>query len=397
VRVVTGLPDPETADHRQLRPSEIAEGWRLSCQARIYDDMTCEVPQLLRVPKAATMGLGRLVILDPNVRKIYLELPEPTLEDQRSDVVRLKDALTTEGLDMVPDLRVLRRLPHAVREAAFGVPAVPPERPLVAVEPGEPPAGCLGAASERGTMMVGAPYSSATSPCGSWNSSLPKSPSPPNGPVRHSPTARPRAAKRWPPAPGTSRGAPRAPNWPGFRVHPEPRPLTAPQQDAAFALTQRVGDACAKKYGSALGTFNTADTARDMDRLRQSLGDAQLSYLGYSYGTELGTAYADAFPQNVRAMVLDGAVDPSLDPVEEQIRQMASFQLAFNDYVADCVQVRGCPLGDDPAKAVDRYHALVDPLVSAPGHTSDPRGLSYQDAITGGNPVSLRDQFIAVV
>ncbi|TMD94463.1 MAG: 2Fe-2S iron-sulfur cluster binding domain-containing protein, partial [Chloroflexi bacterium] len=68
VRIVNGLTDAETADHRQLRPQEIEEGWRLSCQARIYEDMTCEVPQLLRVPKAATMGLGRLVILDPNVR-----------------------------------------------------------------------------------------------------------------------------------------------------------------------------------------------------------------------------------------------------------------------------------------------------------------------------------------
>ena len=78
VRVIRGGADPETADHRQLRPAEIADGWRLSCQARIYQDMTCEVPQLLRVPKAATMGLGRLVILDPNVRKVYFELAEPS-------------------------------------------------------------------------------------------------------------------------------------------------------------------------------------------------------------------------------------------------------------------------------------------------------------------------------
>jgi uncharacterized 2Fe-2S/4Fe-4S cluster protein (DUF4445 family) len=89
VRVVRGLTEAETADHRQLRPQEIADGWRLSCQAHIYEDMTCEVPQLLRVPKAATMGLGRLVILDPNVRKVYFELGEPSLHDQRSDIARL--------------------------------------------------------------------------------------------------------------------------------------------------------------------------------------------------------------------------------------------------------------------------------------------------------------------
>jgi len=115
VRVVEGRADAETADHRLLRPAEIEDGWRLSCQARIYQDMTCEVPQLLRVPKAATMGLGRLVILDPNVRKVYLELAEPTLEDQRSDVLRLKEALTEEGHDMVAGVPVLRTLPSALR------------------------------------------------------------------------------------------------------------------------------------------------------------------------------------------------------------------------------------------------------------------------------------------
>ena len=65
------------------------------------------------------------------------------------------------------------------------------------------------------------------------------------------------------------------------------------------------------------------------------------------------------------------------------IRQMAGFQTAFNDYAADCAQSAGCPLGTDPAKFVDRFHELVDPLVNKPGRTSDPRGLSYQDAITG--------------
>ena len=62
---------------------------------------------------------------------------------------------------------------------------------------------------------------------------------------------------------------------------------------------------------------------------------------------------------------------------------MAGFQTAFNDYAADCAQSAGCPLGTDPAKFVDRFHELVDPLVNKPGWTSDPRGLSYQDAITG--------------
>jgi uncharacterized 2Fe-2S/4Fe-4S cluster protein (DUF4445 family) len=154
VRVVEGLPDPETADHRQLRPAEIADGWRLSCQARIYHDIVCEVPQLLRVPKAATMGLGRLVILDPNVRKVFLELAEPDLEDQRSDVQRLKDALTVEGHDMVAGVPVLRTVPAVLREAGFHVTAVLAGEHLVAVEPGDTTGDCYGVAFDVGTTTL---------------------------------------------------------------------------------------------------------------------------------------------------------------------------------------------------------------------------------------------------
>ncbi|MGA7911252.1 MAG: ASKHA domain-containing protein [Candidatus Dormiibacterota bacterium] len=154
VRVIQGCPDPETADHRQLRPVEIADGWRLSCQARIYEDMTCEVPQLLRVPKAATMGLGRLVILDPNIRKVYLELAEPTLRDQRSDVARLRDALTVEGHDMVADVAVLRTIPRVFREAEFRVTAVLAGEHLVAVEAGDTTGDCYGVAFDVGTTTL---------------------------------------------------------------------------------------------------------------------------------------------------------------------------------------------------------------------------------------------------
>ena len=154
VRIVNGLTDAETADHRQLRPQEIEEGWRLSCQARIYEDMTCEVPQLLRVPKAATMGLGRLVILDPNVRKVYFELQEPSMEDQRSDIARLRDALTVEGHDMKAGVAVLRTLPQVFREAGFKVTAVLAGENLVAVEPGDTTGECYGVAFDVGTTTL---------------------------------------------------------------------------------------------------------------------------------------------------------------------------------------------------------------------------------------------------
>lgn len=141
---------------------------------------------------------------------------------------------------------------------------------------------------------------------------------------------------------------------------------------------------CADKMGTAfLAGVGTASAARDMDTIRQVLGDDQINYLGFSYGTELGTAYLEQFPQRVRTMVLDGAIDPAEDTVQSIIEQMTGFQVVFNDYAADCAKSAGCPLGTDPAQWVNRFHQLVDPLAVKPGPASDPRGLSYQDAITG--------------
>jgi len=154
VRVLDGGTEVTTADHRLLRKDEVENGWRLSCQARIYEDLTCEVPQLLRVPKAATMGLSRLVIIDPNVRKVYLELAEPDLEDQRSDVARLRDALTAEGHDMSAGVAVLRTLPMTLRDAGFKVTAVLAGEQLVAIEPGDTTEECFGVAFDVGTTTL---------------------------------------------------------------------------------------------------------------------------------------------------------------------------------------------------------------------------------------------------
>jgi pimeloyl-ACP methyl ester carboxylesterase len=142
--------------------------------------------------------------------------------------------------------------------------------------------------------------------------------------------------------------------------------------------------ACTDRMGTEfLAGVGTGTSVRDLDVVRAALGENQLNYLGFSYGTELGAAYADRYPERIRAMVLDGAIDPRLDPIARRIRQMSGFQTAFNDYAADCAQSAGCPLGTDPAQFVNRFHQLVNPLVQRPGYTSDPRGLSYQDAITG--------------
>jgi pimeloyl-ACP methyl ester carboxylesterase len=149
-------------------------------------------------------------------------------------------------------------------------------------------------------------------------------------------------------------------------------------------LYRQLAQQCVNRMGKGfLANTGTSSVVRDMDIVRQALGDEQISYLGYSYGTEIGTAYLAAFPDRVRTMVLDGAIDPTEGPIQQNIEQMAGFQIAFNDYAADCARSPACPLGTDPAQFVNRYHALVDPLVAKPGPTSDPRGLSYADATTG--------------
>lgn len=149
-------------------------------------------------------------------------------------------------------------------------------------------------------------------------------------------------------------------------------------------LHRRFAQSCLDRNGADfLAGLGTANAARDMDAVRAALGEEQINYLGFSYGTRLGAAYAEQFPDRVRTMVLDGAVDPGQDPLAGTTRQMAGFQAAFDEYAADCARSPDCPLGTDPAKWVARYHELVDPLVHRPAPTSDPRGLSYQDAITG--------------
>jgi pimeloyl-ACP methyl ester carboxylesterase len=141
---------------------------------------------------------------------------------------------------------------------------------------------------------------------------------------------------------------------------------------------------CIQKMGKDyLANVGTANVVKDLDRLRSALGDAKLTYLGYSYGTRIGSSYAEEYPQNVRAMVLDGAIDPNEDPYEADIRQAEAFQKAFNEYAAACAKSPDCPLGNDPGKTVDVYHGLVNPLVDKPAPTADPRRLSYPDAIVG--------------
>jgi pimeloyl-ACP methyl ester carboxylesterase len=148
----------------------------------------------------------------------------------------------------------------------------------------------------------------------------------------------------------------------------EPRPVSSQQLDEAFGLAKQVADDCAQQYGDALGTFNTVDTARDMDRIRQALGDEQLTYLGYSYGTTLGSTYAELFPDRVRALVLDAVVDPDATQVEDAEAQAAGLEKGFDRFAENCAGlIAGCPLGRDPRGYVEAVIAKAqrDPIPSS--------------------------------
>lgn len=120
---------------------------------------------------------------------------------------------------------------------------------------------------------------------------------------------------------------------------------------AAVAEARGIAARCYANYGASLSDYNTQATARDLDRLRAALGEAKLTYLGYSYGTQLGGVYAELFPGRIRALVLDGAVDPQAPVIGSLERQTRAFEGAFDDFAADCVR-QHCRLGAHPRDAV---------------------------------------------
>ncbi|MEU0797976.1 alpha/beta hydrolase [Amycolatopsis sp. NPDC005961] len=144
-----------------------------------------------------------------------------------------------------------------------------------------------------------------------------------------------------------------------------------------LAETTAYGAKCAEasKYGKTLlANVGTRDVVRDLDVLRAALGDEKLTYLGYSYGTQIGAAYAEAYPRNVRALLLDGAIDPAQGLVDSLVTQAAGFQDALNEFGKWCA----CPL----TGGTEGLQRLVRPLITKP-LPAGTRKLSFEDAITG--------------
>jgi pimeloyl-ACP methyl ester carboxylesterase len=125
---------------------------------------------------------------------------------------------------------------------------------------------------------------------------------------------------------------------------------------------------CLEHSGALLPYVSTDNAARDMDVLRAALGDAKLTYLGKSYGTYLGTWYAQLFPAHVRALVLDGAVNPGEPGFSMNLAQARGFQVALRSFIADCLRRPACPFprGEPVTAAIGRVQAMLDQAAHKP-------------------------------
>jgi pimeloyl-ACP methyl ester carboxylesterase len=154
----------------------------------------------------------------------------------------------------------------------------------------------------------------------------------------------------------------------------DPVPTTPAAQAALLANDREFAAQCEAASGSILPFVGTVDTARDLDRIREALGDAQLTFIGHSYGTLLGATYSQEFPTHVRAMVLDGAIDPALSTIQYSSDQASSLESELLSFFAWCASDNDCawrPTGDPTAALL----ALIEqtrtqPLTLAGGGTA---------------------------
>ena len=126
----------------------------------------------------------------------------------------------------------------------------------------------------------------------------------------------------------------------------DPKPDNDAEYAQALVDMQSFVDKCIENTDN-LEHFSTAAAAHDMELLREGLGEEKLNYMGFSYGTYLGTLYAQQFPNHVGRFVLDGAINPGISIQEQSLVQAVAFDQALANFVSDCHQNKNCPLPSD--------------------------------------------------
>jgi pimeloyl-ACP methyl ester carboxylesterase len=155
------------------------------------------------------------------------------------------------------------------------------------------------------------------------------------------------------------------------------------ERQALIDLAHEFADSCVAAVGELLPHLGTNNSARDMDAIREALGEQQVSYLGYSYGSELGAVWATLFPDTVRSVVLDGAAHPAADGLEPAKQQQLGFERTFNTFLANCSGESSCAFhnGGDAEGAWDALIAQLEEQ-PIPGPEGRP-AINVEVAISG--------------
>ena len=141
-------------------------------------------------------------------------------------------------------------------------------------------------------------------------------------------------------------------------------------------------DACEANSGGILPYVTTINAARDMDLIRAVLGDKQLNYLGYSYGTFLGVTYADLYPEKAGRLVLDGAIDPAVSGLDVGATQALGFESALRAYMQNCLDSGECPFNGTVDEAMADLGALLASVDASPLENGDGRMLGADSLMT---------------
>jgi pimeloyl-ACP methyl ester carboxylesterase len=163
---------------------------------------------------------------------------------------------------------------------------------------------------------------------------------------------------------------------------PEGARDSAQRDDAEAAIAEEFVDGCVAESGDLLGHLSTLDAARDLDLLRGVLGDSTLNYLGSSWGTALGTAYAKLFPERVGRVVLDGAMDPSIPGSDVGASQAVGFEASLRTFFADCASHEDCPYRGSVDDMMADLGALLARLDQRPIPAGDGRELGADTLLT---------------
>lgn len=159
---------------------------------------------------------------------------------------------------------------------------------------------------------------------------------------------------------------------------------SAKDLELSRAEVKKFDDACKQNSGDVLGFVDTVSAAKDMDVIRSVLGSDKLNYLGFSYGTFLGTTYATLFPDKVGRFVLDGAIDPRVSDSQQTINQLKGFDLALTNYLRDCVKNNAdCPFTGSLADAKKQVQSFLLQMETKTLPTKDGRKLNIASASTG--------------